>query len=55
MVGVFGLSFRVSAFATKHKGELAVGSAMVNSVIFGLMVGFAARVIGTCVQEVSCR
>jgi len=42
-------------FATKHKGVLVVGSAMANSGIFGLMVGFAARVIGTCVQEDSCR
>jgi len=41
-------------FATKHKGVLVVGSAMVNSGIFGLMVGFAARVIGTCVREVGC-
>ena len=42
-------------FATKREGVLVVGSAMVNTGIYALMVGFTAGVIGTGVREVGSR
>jgi len=42
-------------FATKREGVLVVGSAMVNTGIYALMVGFAAGVIGTGVRKVGSR
>ena len=42
-------------FARKRKGVLVVGSAMVNTGIYVLMVGFAAGMIGTGVWEAGAR